>query len=197
MIRAVLLIGGLLGLASHAEARQTADQIARAIVIGQVYASGNVYVAGFDANETRAWPDRLSLVPLRGASTQPLFADFVRLVAQDSEEQYYFPQREDRDPAVADVFSTIDRAALEDRNLARYRSADLQNTPMSILAWDERLGIRDISVRDSGQPRPTTAPERAETPGCAGHLSDIYILDVLEPGQEQRRFEFRHDQGVL
>jgi hypothetical protein len=35
------------------------------------------------------------------------------------------------------------------------------------------------------------------TPGCAGHLSDIYVLDVLAPGHEPRRFEFRHYQGVL
>lgn len=243
MTRAIVLIGCLLGPASSAEARQTADQIARAIVVGQRYASGNVYVAGFEESETRAWPDRLNLVPLRAASTPPLFADFVRLVVQDSEEQYYFPQREDRDPAVPDLFSTIDHAALEDRNLARYRSTDLQNTPVSIFAWDDRLGLTEISVRDSGQLRPTTARERASiaadkkqslpkdfectteprfldaatviltakvaqsnvmirlseyaTPGCAGHLSEFYVLDVIIPGQEPRRFEFRHYQGVL
>jgi hypothetical protein len=229
--------------AGSGDARQSPEAIARAIVIGQMYASGNVYVAGFDENEKRAWPDRLNLVPLRSAATRPLFADFVRLVVQDSEEHYYFPQREDRDPSVPDVFSTIDRAALEDRNLARYRSADLQNSPMSIVAWDERLGLTDISFRDRGQLRPTTARERAEiavdqkqalpkdfectteprfldaatmiltakvadsnvairlseyaTPGCAGHLSEIYVLDVIVPGQEPRRFEFRHYQGVL
>ena len=35
------------------------------------------------------------------------------------------------------------------------------------------------------------------TPGCAGHLSEIYVLDVLAPGQEPRRFEFRHYHGVI
>jgi hypothetical protein len=238
-----LVITLLCVFAGSGEARQSPEAIARSIVIGQVYASGNVYVAGFDENEKRAWPDRVHVVPLRAAATRPWFADFVRRVAQDSEEQYYFPQREDRDPSVPDVFSTLDRAALEDRNLARYRSTDLQNTAMSIFAWDERLGLTDISFRDSGQLRPTTAPERAAivadrkqpvpqdfecttvpqfldaatviltatiaasnvairlseyaTPGCAGHLSEIYVLDVIVPGQEPRRFEFRHYQGVL
>jgi hypothetical protein len=229
--------------AGSGDARQSPEAIARAIVIGQMYASGNVYVAGFDENEKRAWPDRLNLVPLRSAATRPLFADFVRLVVQDSEEHYYFPQREDRDPSVPDVFSTIDRAALEDRNLARYRSTDLQNPPMSMFGWDERVDFTNISFRDHGQPRPTTPRERTEiaaeklkavpqdtecttvprfldsatviltaniaetmvairlsqyaTPGCAGHLSDIYVLDVIAPGQEPHRFEFRHYQGVL
>jgi hypothetical protein len=35
------------------------------------------------------------------------------------------------------------------------------------------------------------------TPGCAGHLSEIYLLDVITPGQEPRRFEFRHYHGVI
>jgi hypothetical protein len=36
-----------------------------------------------------------------------------------------------------------------------------------------------------------------QNPGCLGHLSTIYVLDVLTPGREPRRFEFRHHQGVL
>jgi hypothetical protein len=36
-----------------------------------------------------------------------------------------------------------------------------------------------------------------QTPGCLGHLSTIYVLDVMTPGRESRRFEFRHYQGVL
>jgi len=36
-----------------------------------------------------------------------------------------------------------------------------------------------------------------QDPGCLGHLSTIYVLDVMMPGREPRRFEFRHYQGVL
>ena len=36
-----------------------------------------------------------------------------------------------------------------------------------------------------------------QTPGCAGHLSTIYVLDILTSGREPRRFEFRHSQGLL
>ena len=35
------------------------------------------------------------------------------------------------------------------------------------------------------------------TPGCAGHLSEIYVLDVIAPGRDPRRFEFRHYHGVI
>jgi hypothetical protein len=36
-----------------------------------------------------------------------------------------------------------------------------------------------------------------QTPGCLGHLSMIYVLDVMTPGGEPKRFEFRHYQGIL
>jgi hypothetical protein len=36
-----------------------------------------------------------------------------------------------------------------------------------------------------------------QTPGCLGHLSMIYVLDVMTPGREPKRFEFRHYQGIL
>ena len=136
MSRAVVLIGCLLGLASHAEARQTADQIARAIVIGQTYVSGNVYIAGFDDDEKRSWPRRITLVPLQEPGT-PLSADFFRTVTQDSEEQYYFPRRETiGDVSELDIFSTVDRAALEDRNLARYRADDGVQRSVAVFGWN-------------------------------------------------------------
>ena len=243
MSRAVVFIGCLLGLASHAEARQTADQIARRIVIGQAYVSGNIYIAGFDPDEKRAWPRRLTLVPLQEASPRRLAADFFRTVTQDSEEQYYFPGRENAgDASAPDLFSTVDRAALEDRNLARYRADDSVESSVAVFGWDAGLPLADISFSENGQPRPTTASERREidadkksipkdfecttvpqfldsakviltarvanaslsirlsrfiTPGCAGHLSETYVLDVIAPGQEPRRFEFRHYHGVI
>jgi hypothetical protein len=240
--RAVIFIGCLLGLASHAEARQTADQIARAIVIGQAYVSGNVYIAGFDADEKRSWPRRITFVPLQETGP-PLFADFFRTVTQDSEEQYYFPRRETvGEVSALDIFLTVDRAALEDRNLARYRAEAGVESSVALFGWNAGLPLIDISHTEKGQPRPTTASERREidaerksipkdfecttvpqfldsakvilsakvansnmsirlsqfiTPGCAGHLSQIYVLDVLAPGQEPRRFEFRHYHGVI
>lgn len=243
MSRAVVFIGCLLGLASQAEARQTADQIARAIVIGQAYVSGNVYVAGFDEDEKRSWPRRITLVPLQETGP-PLSADFFRTVTQDSEEQYYFPRRETvGDLSELDVFSTVDRAALEDRNLARYRMEQGVMSSVALFGWNTGLPLTDISYIDKGRPRPTTARERLAidadkksspnkesdcttvpqfldaatvlltaklsnsnvtirlshyvTPGCAGHLSQIYVLDVLAPGQEPRRFEFRHYHGLI
>lgn len=229
--------------AGSGDARQSREDIARRIVIGQAYVSGNVYVAGFDADEKRSWPRQITLVPLHEAASQRWSADFFRTVTQDSEEQYYFPRREsDGDLPDLDIFATVDGMALEDRNLARYRAADSVSKPVALFGWDARLPLSEISFADKGQLRPPTAAERSEietakksvpkssdcttvprfldaatvlltarvasanatirlsqyaTPGCAGHLSEIYVLDVIVPGQEPRRFEFRHYQGVI
>ncbi len=240
---ALTLIASLVAPGSG-EARQSPEAIARAIVVGQAYASGNVYVAGFEADEKRSWPGQITLVPLHEAASLRLAADFFRTVTQDSEEQYYFPRRETTgELSDLDIFSTVDRMALEDRNLARYRADDRVHSSVALFGWDERLPLADISRRDRGQLRPTTARERVEiaadkkssvpkdfecttvpqfldsakviltatiadsnlsirlshfiTPGCAGHLSEIYVLDVIAPGEEPRRFEFRHYHGVI
>jgi hypothetical protein len=230
-----------LGVAVAGQSPLTADDVARAIVIGQAYASGNVYVAGFVDDESRRWPQRIEGVPLQEGRAERIGADFFRTVVQDSEEQYYFPQREG-DPADDDLFTTIDKAALEDRNLARYRAPVPVDRAVSFLGWDARLTLADVSYKQAGQPRPTSAAEREEVtaaraqvpnnvecstepqyldaakivltaaiakmpasirlsrylnPGCAGHLSEIYVLDVIAPGQPSRRFEFRHYHGVL
>ena len=231
----------MLGSALAAQGGLTADQIARAIVIGQAYMSGNVYVAGFVEEEPRSWPQRIVGVPLRAERIDRVTADFFRTVAQDSEEHYWFPRRES-DTFEDDIFSTIDRAAISDRNLARYRASAAADKPIAFFGWSERLELVDVSRPSSARPRPVTAAERQEiaaernkipkdfecttvpqylddakviltaniagtkvsirlskysTPGCAGHLADIYILDVIEPGREPRRFKFSHYQGLL
>jgi hypothetical protein len=237
----IVLAALIMGAAGAADARQTAEEIARSVVIGQAYPSGNVYVAGFIEDEPRPWPRRLVGVPLNSDRTARITADFFRIVAQDSEEHYYFPQRE-ADTFEDDVFATIDRAAITDRNLARYRASAPSDKSVSFFGWDDRLELVDVSHRTGGQARPVTAAERKKvaadrsrvpkdiecttvpqflddakiiltanvantklsvrlskysTPGCAGHLADIYVLDVLEPGRDPRRFEFLHYQGVL
>lgn len=228
---------------AHAEARQTADELARGFVIGQGYSSGNVYVGGFVDDPKREWPRQVTMIAIRIPDAPRTTAQFSRAVPADSEEQYYFPQREDGGSAGPDdLFSTIDSAALEDTNLALFRASTKIPTALPIFGWDDRLPFIETSFRDHGQPRPTTEAERAQvaedkkavpkdiecttepgyldsarviltgkiaktnisirlsvfdTPGCAGHLSEIYVLDVLEPGRDPRRFEFRHYVGVL
>ena len=237
----IVLAALIMGAAGAADARQTADQVARSVVVGQAYVSGNVYVAGFIEDEPRPWPARLVGVPLDANRTGRISADFFRIVAQDSEEHYYFPQRE-ADTFEDDLFATIDRTAVTERNLARYRASAPSEKSVSFFGWDDRLELVDVSHRSSGQPRPVTAAERKQvaaersrvpkdiecttvpqflddakiiltanvansklsvrlskysTPGCLGHLSDIYVLDVIEAGRDPRRFEFRHYQGLL
>lgn len=238
----LLVLGCVLGAATAGEARQTPPEIARALVIGQVYASGNIYVAGFDEDEKRPWPSHLTLVPLQKSPPRNLQAEFVRVVAQDSEEQRQFARREGGGEAGKDIFSTLDGTAIQDRNLARYRAGMKVTSPESVFGWDPKLSFGEISYSEYGLPRPvsdrerreidvekrkvpagtkcTTVPRyidsatqvltaklsrslanirlsRYETPGCAGHLSEIYILDVIVPGQQPRRFEFTHAKGVM
>ncbi len=231
----------ILGAAGSADAQPTAEEIARGVVIGQAYVSGNVYVGGFVDDEPRPWPGRLVGVPLNPDRPGHVTADFFRIVAQDSEEHYYFPQRE-ADILTDDVFATIDRMAIVDRNLARYRASAPSDVSISFFGWDDRLALVEVSHKSHGQVRPVTAAERKQiaasrsklpkesecttvaqflddakiiltanvantklsirlskysNPGCAGHLADIYILDVMAPGEEPRRFEFSHYQGLL
>ena len=237
---ALLVVTCLLSRVS-AQTLSTPEEIARNVVIGQSYPSGNVYVAGFVDTEPRPWPRRIAGVPLIAGRAERVTADFFRIVAQDSEEHYWFPQRE-ADTFEDDVFVTVDRAAIEDRNLARYRASAPIDKPVGFFGWGEPFELVDVRHAATEQVRPLTATERKQvaadrnaipkdfecttvprflddakviltarvaktklsirlskyaTPGCAGHLADIYVLDVLAPGEEPRRFEFRHYQGVL
>jgi hypothetical protein len=234
----------LMGAAVSVEARQSADEIARAIVIGQAYTSGNVYLGGFTGDEQRDWPKRVTVTALKTPNALPLTAEFTRALPPDSEELSSFPQREDGGSAGPDdLFSTIDSMMVTDPNLSLYRASAKVAAPRAVFGWDESIAVTEVSFRNSGAPRPTTEIERQEileqkrtatprdvecttepqfldaatvilnarvgktktairlstyaTPGCAGHLSEIYVLDVLEPGREPRRFEFRHYVGVL
>ena len=240
-MRNTLLLGVLLGTFAEAQVTPGVEEIARALVIGQAYVSGNVYVAGFVEDEPRPWPARIEGVPLVEGRREHVGADLFRTVVQDSEEQYYFPQREGT-PEDDDVFMTVDKAAVQDRNIARYRARVAPDRSVALFGWDARLTLVDISYKNSGQLRPVTAAETKDiaakraavpkdiecttvpqfldnakiiltasvantkhsvrlskytTPGCAGHLADIYVLDVITPGQETRRFEFLHYQGVI
>ena len=238
-----LIAALLVSAAIRVEGQHTADEIARAIVIGQAYTSGNVYVGGFSGGEKPEWPARVMVTALRTANALPLTAEFTRALAPDSDEQMYFPQREDGGSAgPEDLFSTIDGMVVTDPNLALYRSLAKVNAPFAVFGWSESIAIGDVSFSGKGRPRPTTAAERAEiaetkkkappiadcttepqfldsaeviltarvaktklsirlstyqTPGCAGHLADVYVLDVIEPGRDPRRFEFSHYVGLL
>ena len=236
-------MAAFLASAATPEARQSADDIARAIVIGQAYTSGNIYVAGFVDDPKREWPRRVWAIPLTPPTVLRTAAEFSHAVPPDSEEQHYFSQREDGGSAGPDdLFSTIDGMVVTDSNLALYRAVANTSKPMAIFGWDSRVQVTDVSYRDKDHLRPISQAERLEideekkaipkdfecttepqyldsaeviltgriaktnlsirvssyqTPGCAGHLSEIYILDVLEPGRDPRRFEFRHYVGVL
>jgi hypothetical protein len=224
--------------ATAADARQTADLIARNIVIGQAYATGKIVVAGFVEEDRRPWPQTLVVARLFPPVAQQPSDDFKRVHEQESPAA--FGGGDTIDPA-QDFFSAID-GVFTDRPVALYESRVTIAESISVIGWSGTLGVREVSYQQRGRPRPVSSRERDEiaaekrklprnvecttvpqwmdaarilltatiasantsirlssyqNPGCLGHLSTIYVLDVLTPGREPRRFEFRHYQGVL
>jgi hypothetical protein len=179
----VLLSVLLVPVVAGGQVASDAEVIARAMVIGQAYVSGNVYVAGFVDDEPRPWPRQIEGVPLEESRHERIAAEFYRTVAQDSEEHYYFPQREG-DLADKDLFTTIDKAAVEDRNLARYRAPVGVARSVSFLGLDTRFAFVDISYRDAGTLRPLSeqerkqvAAEKASTPAAADCSTEPRFFD--------------------
>jgi hypothetical protein len=236
----LLMISGVATIS----AREVEDDIARAIVIGEAYASGNVYFAGFIEDDTRHWPSRIVMMSLKEPASERMVADFQRpLRSGDSVEIGQFRTNEGHqfDIETPTVFDTYDRAAVVDHPLGVYSSRDVRET-MSVIGAADGVALTGVSIKQRGQRRPVTALERKEiadqrlalpkdiecttepqwvdsaeiiltarvaaskanirlssyqNPGCAGHLSTIYVLDVMVQGRQLRRFEFRHYQGVM
>lgn len=228
----------LLCAAASIEARQAEDAIARDIVIGQAYASGNIVVAGFVPDETRTWPQTITLARLSPPAAQHPSADFVRPLRDEHPVAF---AGDGVPPPDQHLFAGIDNF-FDDRPIALYKARVTIAESISVIGWSGTRGIRDVSYQNRDQPRPTSDRERSaiaaekrklpknikcttepqwldaakimltvrltgspttlrlssyQDPGCSGHLSTIYVLDVITPGRDPRRFEFRHQQGVL
>ena len=238
-IRSALILFWLFGCAATSvDARQDDITIARSLVVGQAYATGNIVVAGFVADAARSWPQTITVARLLTPAAGRLGADFMRPLRDERPDA--FAGGEAVDPA-QDLFVAVDDV-FDDRPVALYKSRVTIAESTSVFGWSGTLGLRDLSYQNRGQPRPVSSRERDEiaaekrklprdvkcttvprwidaakilltagiasskttirlssyeTPGCLGHLATIYILDVITPGREPRRFEFRHQQGVL
>jgi hypothetical protein len=237
-LRSAIVLFGILCAAASVEARQSADAIARDIVIGQAYRSGRIIVAGFVEEDARPWPQTLVVARLLPPLAQQPSADFVRRLDQDDPEAIAHSDVADAAP---DFFAAMDGVHV-DRPAALYGSRVTIAESVSVIGWSGTLGVRDISYQNRGQLRPVSSRERDEiaadkrklpkgiactteprwidsakilltaritssntsirlssyqNPGCLGHLSTIYVLDVMTAGREPRRFEFRHHEGVL
>lgn len=237
------LIGGVAIVAAAVvtlEARQNDDDIARAIVIGQAYPSGDILAGGFLDDAVRQWPQRVNMTGLSEPRAQYIGGDFVRVATDEDLSRVTATDQEAG--AQTDVFSTIDRMGIVDRPIALYKSHFGTAGGHAVLGWGEDLHVEDLSYQQRGQRRPLTVRERAQLarerrpppkdiecttvpgyvdsaeilltarvarsnrsirlsmyvdPGCLGHLSTVYVLDVILLGREPRRFEFRHYNGLL
>ena len=237
---ALRLVWILICTATVVEARQREEEIARSIVIGQAYASGNIVVAGFIEDVDRLWPQTITLARLFAPAARHPSADFVRALKQESPNAFAGAANVDIDPA-QDFFWGID-GVIDAHPTALYASRVTVAEKVAVIGWSGTMGVRDISYQNRGQLRPISPRERDEVaaakqklpksiecttepqwidsakilltaritnsnstlrlssyqnPGCLGHLSTIYVLDVTTSGREPRRFEFRYHQGVL
>lgn len=59
---------------------------------------------------------------------------------------------------------------------------------------DSAIQLLQASIKDSPY---EIRVSNYENPGCAGHLSEIYILDVLEKGKVQKSFTLIHYFGAI
>ena len=222
-------------------ARQSEDDIARAIVIGQAYASGEILVGGFIDDQSRTWPPRITMTALFEPRAVAVGGDFFHAPSDEDLSRLNAggpdPEREPQ----RELFSTIDRMEIVDRPLALYKAHVPSPAGLAVIGWDAGFAIEDVSYQQRGRPRPLTAAERAqlekdrvpppkdvecttvprdleaaeimltarvpgnrsirvssyENPGCLGHLATIYVLDVITPRREPRRYVFSHYTGLL
>jgi hypothetical protein len=138
----------------------SADDIARAILIGQAYPSGNVYVAGFMDDHARAWPGEIKIVTLHPSSTDPVGARLQR-PAPGADISQSIAKEGDIDFEIPNTFHTIDRMEVVDRPLAMYESRALrQSAP--VVGWDNTLTVTGLSFRQRGARRPVRPAERTE-----------------------------------
>ena len=222
-------------------AQPSEDDIARAIVIGQVYASGEILVAGFIDDQSRRWPSRVNITGLFEPRAESIGGDFLHAPSNEDLSRLNAADPDpDREPQ-RQLFSTIDRMDIVDRPLALYKAHFPNPVTLAVIGWEAGFAVEDVSYQQRGQPRPLTSAERAElkkdrvpppkdvecttvprdleaaeilltarapgnrairvssyeNPGCLGHLATIYVLDVITPRREPRRYVFSHYTGLL
>jgi hypothetical protein len=120
-LRSAIILFGILCAPASVEARQSADAIARDIVIGQAYRSGRIIVAGFVEEDARPWPQTLVVARLLPPLAQQPSADFVRRLDQDDPEAIAHSDVADASPPWM-VCMSIDRPLSMDR-VSRSRKA--------------------------------------------------------------------------
>lgn len=159
--RTTRLVSSLTALSAiafaHGGQSVSADDIARAIVIGQAYASGNIYVAGFIDDNARAWPRGIRAVTLHPPSTDAFDAG----IEAGSDAGLMIAKEGDIDIETPNTFQTMDRMEVVDRPLAMYQSRAIRQTA-PVFGWDSRLAVTGISFRQRGARRPIRPAERVE-----------------------------------
>jgi len=233
------------------------DDVARSVLLGQVYPSGNAYLLQFRENEddTLVWPKTVVMHPLRSHSRPEGTLSgraygFVTVLSSGSSPQFPFLERQ-RHPGLEyldglDFFATAsDMSSLEDVDIGQYRGSPLAGYFFPVVAVTDAIVADDIVYAPAGLKRPLTREEEREVaqsrkraakesthldcttvpaflddavqlvgftvkgtpyhvrisqytnPGCGGHVSDIYVLDVLQDHAVKGRYELYHYWGVL
>ena len=138
----------------------SADEIARAIVIGQAYASGNIYIAGFIEEDARTWPSEINIVTLHPPSTDA-FRAAIQRPQPGADIGALIAKEGDIDVEIPNTFQTIDRMEVADRPLGMYESRAIRESA-PIFGWDNSIAVTGISFRQRGARRTIRPAERVE-----------------------------------
>ena len=231
------------------------DDIARNVLLGQVYPSGNLYLLPFrkTENDRVVWPKTVVLRPLRRLSRVEGTLGrggygFVRVLNETGSSIVSFTELErQRHPGLeyldtADFYDTASDMSLADSDVGQYRGSGSGRYSCQVVAVGDSLVADGVVYAPARLKRPLTKEEEREVaqskkrmekesecttvpaflddavqlvgfkikgtaysvrvsrytnPGCGGHVSLIYALDVLQDGALRGRYELYHYWGVL
>jgi len=238
-----LLVLIFLGINTLA-AKENTDEIAKNIVLGEVFSSKNAYFIAF-SKETK-WEDSLHFHGLNSLS-EILTAKKKNIILPCSENSYFLSKEKSKAKVsyfVGAFFSTIMDECVEEE-VAQYYANQKIKEAYNIFGWAPTLDVKNISLKNNDQLRPvpqtemakmkaeklqaakdnkedecTTEPQFVDSakiflefdignkglkgrlsgyfnPGCAGHLSDIYILDIFKGKDLIKSYQTFHYQGGI
>lgn len=161
-------------ICADAQAVVSPDDIARSVLLGQVYPSGNAYLLLFRKSErdTVVWPKTVVAHPLRGPSKPESTLSggrygFVRVLSSDSFPQFPLLERQ-RHPELEyrdglDFFNIAsDMSSLEDPDIGQYRGSALPGYSYQVVALGDPIVADAIVHAPARLKRPLTREEERE-----------------------------------
>lgn len=222
VIKRVLALAGI-GAAAAAIAAPPmktipVEMVAKNIFVGQVQPSGKLHVKGFadDTGEpaSTTWPLKVTYRGLTSkdpVSAQPLFANFKTSDSNQGTAHYATEGKPSKAYSVIAIGSELPISDFKFSNgnegrplapgesdeiaLEKKRGASNENDCTSVPAYlNEAVVLFTFAVTDTAT---TVRLSSYDNPGCMGYLETIYVMDVLEDGRFEKRFDLHQAKGPL